>query len=88
MKSKTINEVLKAVREKYFSLPLKVPIEISVYDRNVHEYLIEDLPIKNIDCISYFLRNYEIETYMLSQCEGNIMHIKFFINLNKEEIEN
>lgn len=88
MKSKTINEVIKEVREKYFSVSLEVLIEISIYDRRIHEYLIEDLPIKNIDNISYFLRNYEIETYMLSQYEGNIMRIKFFINLNKEEIEN
>lgn len=88
MKSKTIDEVTKEVSEKYFSLSLEAPIEISIYDRGIHEYLIEDLPIKSIDCISYFLRNYEIETYMLSQYEGNIMRIKFFIDLNKETIEN
>lgn len=86
MKPKTINEIIKEVREKYFSLSLKIPIEISIYDRGVHEYLIEDLPVNNIDYISYFLRNYGIETYMLSRFDDNDMHIKFVIDLSKEEI--
>lgn len=85
MKAKTINEVIKEVREKYFSLSLAVPIEISIYDKNTHEYLIEDLPIENIDYVSFFLRNYGIETYMLSRFDNNDMHITFVIDLSKEE---
>lgn len=86
MKSKTINEIIKEVREKYFSLSLDVPIEISIYDKKTHEYLIEDLPIENIDYVSYFLRNYGIETYMLSRFDNNDMHIKFVIDLGKKEL--
>ena len=86
MKSKTINEIIKEVREKYFSLSLDVSIEISIYDKKTHEYLIEDLPIENIDYVSYFLRNYGIETYMLSRFDNNDMHIKFVIDLGKKEL--
>lgn len=74
----------KKLEDNFFSLSLKIPIEISIYDRGVHEYLIEDLPVDNIDYISRFLRDYEIKIYMF-QFDDHVMHIKFIVNLGKKK---